>query len=118
MTEYQLTKRDFEDARLLLDKLTQTEWEVKDLLLEVIRKYAHMSETARSLQYLPAMKEVEDVVCDIKRESTFAFESEQSSLFIRKDFYERNMGILLKHLYEISKQFRETVTDQCVVEEQ
>lgn len=114
---YTITKRDAEDAKLLIHKFEQTEWELKDLLLQVIRKYAHMSEIARSLQYLPAMKEVEGVLDEFRREMTFAYESEQSSFFIRKHYYMEHIEPLRKHMYELSKQFHETATTQAVVEE-
>lgn len=114
---YTITKRDFEDAKLLIHKFEQTEWELKDLILEVIRKYAHMSETARSLQYLPAMKEVEGALDEFRREMTYAYESEQSNFFIRKHYYMEHIEPLRKHMYELSKQFHETATTQAVVEE-
>lgn len=115
--EYTITKRDLEDADLLLRKIEHTEWELEDLLLQIIRKYAHLAETARSLQYLPAMSEVKDAVDTIMRDSTFNSDTEIKNFYVTKKFYMDKLEPLRKHLHTLSKQFRETVTIQAVVEE-
>ena len=113
--EYKITKRDVEDADLLLRKLDNTEWEIKDLHVQLLRKYAHLSELANSLKYLPAMEEVSETIDDIARESRFRFESEISTFFYFKKFHDERIDPIRKHLYELSLEVKEDVVVQGVM---
>ena len=113
--EYKITKRDVEDADLLLRKLENTEWEIKELVLQVLRKYAHLSETARSLKYLPAMEKVSELVDDIARENTFRFESGMSDFHHSRTFYSERIEPIRKHLWELGQEFKEVAVIQGVM---
>lgn len=116
--EYQMTEQDFHNAKLLLHKLSETEWKLKDLQLEVIRKYAHLSELANSLKYLPAMNGEEETVEDIQRESQFLFESTLSSFARFNQLFKNQEEKLHRHMYAVSKAFCKPVVVQCVCDEQ
>lgn len=113
--KYEITKRDLEDADLLLRKLEHTQWEIKEAMWPLLRKYAYLSELANSLNYLPAMEEVSETVDDIARESRFRFESEISTFFYFKQFHDERIDPIRKHLYELGKDFREVAVVQGVV---
>lgn len=114
--EYKITKRDVEDADLLLRKFENTQWEIKELLLQALRKRAHLAELARSLSYLPAMKKIQEKVDDIAREGRFNFENELSSFHFFIKFYNEGIEPIRKHLWELGKDFKEEVVVQCVCE--
>lgn len=113
--EYKITKRDVEDADLLLRKLDNTEWEIRDLYLQLLSKYAHMSETARSLKYLPAMEKVSELVDDIARDNKFRFESGVPDFNFYRTYYSERIESIHKHLYELSLEVKEDVVVQGVM---
>ena len=113
--EYKITKRDVEDADLLLRKLDNTEWEIRDLYLQLLCKYAHMSETARSLKYLPAMEKVSELVDDIGRDNKFRFESGVPDFNFYRKHYSERIESIQKHLYELSLEVKEDVVVQGVM---
>lgn len=116
--EHQMAEQDFHNAKLLLHKLSETEWKLKDLQLEVIRKYAHLSELANSLKYLPTMLGEEETVEDIQRESQFLYESTLSSFAGFKQRFAEREEKLHRHMYVVGQAFYKPVVAQCVCDEQ
>lgn len=116
--EYQITEQDYQNAKLILHKLSETEWRLKDLLLEVIRKYAHLSELAYSLKYLPAMEDEQEAADDINREAQFLFESTLSTFAGFTQRFKSQEMKLHRHMYALGQTFRRPVVAQCVCDEQ
>lgn len=116
--EYQITEQDYQNAKLILHKLGETEWSLKDLLLEVIRKYAHLSELAYTLKYLPALEDEQEAAGDIQREAQHLFESTLSCFAGFTQRFKIQEEKIHKHLYTVGKAFYKTVVAQCVCEEQ
>lgn len=116
--EHQMAEQAFHNAKFLLHKLSETEWRLKDLQLEVIRKYAHLSELANSLKYLPIMIGEEETVEDIQREAQFLFESTLSSFAGFKQRFEEREEKLHRHMYAVGQAFYKPVAAQCVCDEQ
>lgn len=115
--EYQITEQDYRDAMFVLKKIGQTQWELKDLCLQVIRKYAHLSELARTLKWLPAMEDAKEFPETIERESQFCFECELSNFIIYTQLFKKQEEEMHKHLYEVGKKFYKSAVAQCVYEE-
>lgn len=116
--EYQMTEQDFHNAKLLLQKLGNTQWQLRSLQMEVARKFAHLSELAYSLKYLPAMKGEEETLEDIQRESRYLFESNISSLSIFHQLFNDREEKLHKHMYVVGKSFYKTEDVQVVCDGQ
>lgn len=116
--EYQITEQDYQNAKLILNKLGETQWRLKDLLLEAIRKYAHLSELANTLKYLPALEDEQEAADDINREAQFLFESTLSTFAGFTQRFKTQEEKLHKHMYALGQAFRRPVVAQCVCDEQ
>ena len=116
--EYQITEQDYQNAKLILRKLGETEWKLKDLLLEVIRKYAHLSELAYTLKYLPAMEAEQEAAGDIQREAQYLFESTLSCFSGFTQRFKRQEEKLHKHMYSVGQAFYKPVVEQRVCDGQ
>lgn len=114
--EYQINEQDYHNAKLLLHKLGETQWQLRGLQMEVARKFAHLSELAYSLKYLPAMKGEEEKLEDIQREARHLFESNISSLLIFHQRFNDQEEKLHRHMYVVGKSFYKTEEVQAVCE--
>lgn len=116
--EYQITEQDYQNAKLILHELGKTQWRLKDLLLEVIRKYAHLSGLANTLKYLPALEDEQETADDIKREAQFLFESTLSTFAGFTQRFKMQEEKLHRHMYTVGQAFRKPVVAQCVCDGQ
>lgn len=115
--EYQITEIDYHKANFVLHEIGQTQWELKDLCLQVIRKYAHLSELARTLKWLPAMEDAKEFPETIERESQYRYDGELSNFNIYTQLFKKQEEEMHKHLYEVGKKFYKSAVAQCVCEE-
>lgn len=114
--KYQITEKDCHKAQFVLHEIGQTQWELKNLCLEVIRKYAHLSELAKTIKYLPAMEDANVFPEDIERESRHIYECELSTYAWFTQFFKEREEKMHKHLYEVGKTFYKTEAGECVCE--